>query len=233
MENDIKSMPGWFWYVAAAVAAYGVYAYLKAKALGSTSSVASEVQAVSQAAGVAPASGSSGSTVDLSGVTSGITSLQSSVNAIPGSLTATIAQAVSALGAGMTQMEADIKSYIDQQTQAIQTGFGSMANQIDTGFAAQLKSINSLSTLITTENATISGLQQSVTTATSNEAVLAGMTAFNTVKAQLGGLNTTNDAIAKAAPSCVQGSGNSAKIDFECLGQLILSGKLDPTHISG
>ena len=231
MVDDVKSMPKWFWWIAAAVAAYGVYAYLKAKAAGATSSTASEVQAVSQAAGVAPVS--SGSSVDLSGVTSGITGIQSSVNALPASITATIAQAVAGLGAGMTQMETDIHGYMAQQTQAINTGFGAMANQIDTGFAANLKQFASLSTLINNENATIANLQQSVTSSTSNEAVLAGLEAFNAVKNQLGGLNTTNDAIAKAAPSCVTGSGNDAKIDFQCLGQLILSGKIDPTHISG
>ena len=231
MEEDIKSMPSWFWYVAAAVAAYGVYAYLKAKAAGTVSAPAAEVAAITSSAGVTSPTVSSGSGVDLTGVTSSLGGITSSLNALPGTINASLAQGVAGLGAGMTQLEADIKSYIAQQDAAITAGMGAMANQIDSQFAVQLKAINGLSTLINNENSSITTLTSTTNTDVSNQDTLAGLQGFNVAKSELGGLNTTNDAIAKAAPSCVTGSGNSAKIDFACLGKLILAGSVNPSAL--
>ncbi len=231
MENDVKSMPTWFWYVAAIVAAYGIYAYLKAKSSVS-SSVASEIAGVTASTGAAPASSGS-SSVDLTGVNSSLSTITASLNNIPSLMTADFSQAIAGLGAGMTQMESDIKGYLAQQTASINSGMGAMANQIDTGFAAQQKSFGGLTTLINTENASISSLSTSVGQVTANEAQIAGMSAFSVIKDILGGLNTANNAIAKSLPSCVSGSGNNAAIDYNCLGSAILSGKTSVATITG
>jgi hypothetical protein len=210
MEEDIKSMPSWFWYIGAAVAAIGIFLALKNK----SSSSAGEIAAMSQSAGVAPSSGSS-------------TDFTTPLNAIG-------AKIVSALGAGMTQMEADLEGYIDQQTASIQSGFGAMATQLDTNFSKILDQTSALSASLTAENSAISANQAALvsslganaTQSAQNQATQVGYTALswcishdklcNIVKQYQGACGFDYKSI--------NTNGGATPSQIQCLGKSILGG---------
>jgi len=238
MENEITSTKTstWLWIIAGAIIAYVVY-----KSMFKTSSSGGGTTVIQSQ----PAQN------DASAISSALSQLQQSDQAALSSMSSAITQGFQSVLTGQTSLAsgisdmftteaAGIKKLFDGMSATLADDFKAMNDAIGKDFSSLETDISGLSkslktsfTSLETDITNLSTSQQSGFAAQSTAAAYsAGASAFTAIKAVLGGENTTADAISKTLPNCVKGN----NIDFQCLGQAIISGKTsigDIVHAKG